>query len=139
VDWKLELIVIPVLDVDRSKAFYLDKTGFDLVVDTRAGDDFRVVQLNPPGSACSIAVMKNTGGAAGSVKGLHLVVEDIDAARAELVGRGTDVSELFHFEAGGQQPGPDPLRASYNSFCSFDDPDGNSWLVQEVHRAETGS
>jgi catechol 2,3-dioxygenase-like lactoylglutathione lyase family enzyme len=139
VDWKLELVVVPVSDVDRAKAFYIEKAGFDLLVDHRAGEDFRVVQLTPPGSACSIAVMRNTEGAAGSVKGLHLVVSDIDAARAELIERGTDVSEIFHFEAGGQRPGPDPERRSYNSFLSFDDPDGNGWLVQEVRRAEPGS
>lgn len=138
-DWKLELIVVPVSDIDRAKAFYLDKTGFEPIVDVSGAGDFRVVQLNPPGSSCSIALMRNTEGAAGSLKGLHLIVEDIDAARAELVGRGTDVSELFHFEDGRQVTGPDAQRASYNSFFSFDDPDGNSWLVQEVHRAEAAA
>jgi predicted enzyme related to lactoylglutathione lyase len=133
VDWKLELVVVPVSDVDRAKTFYIEQAGFDLHVDHRAGDDFRVVQLTPPGSACSIAIMKNTD-APGSVQGLHLVVSDIDAARAELVGRGTDVGEIFHFESGGQVPGPDPQRGDYNSFLSFSDPDGNSWLVQEVRR-----
>ena len=86
-DWKLELVVVPVSDVDRAKAFYLEQAGFDLLVDHRAGEDFRVVQLTPPGSACSIALMANAG-AAGTVQGLHLVVPDIDTARAELVGRG---------------------------------------------------
>ena len=131
-DWKLELIVVPVSDVDRAKAFYLDQAGFDLLVDHSAGDDFRVVQLTPPGSACSIAIMKNTDGAAGTLNGLHLVVSDIDAARAELIGRGADASEIYHFDEGGQTPGPDPERRSYNSFLSFSDPDGNGWLVQEV-------
>jgi predicted enzyme related to lactoylglutathione lyase len=135
VDWKLELVVVPVSDVDRAKTFYIEQAGFDLHVDHRAGDDFRVVQLTPPGSACSIAIMKNTD-APGSVQGLHLVVSDIDAARAELVGRGTDVGEIFHFESGGQAPGPDPQRGDYNSFLSFSDPDGNSWLVQEVRRTK---
>jgi catechol 2,3-dioxygenase-like lactoylglutathione lyase family enzyme len=135
VDWKLELVVVPVSDVDRAKAFYLEQAGFDLLVDHRAGDDFRVVQLTPPGSACSIAIMRNTDGAAGSLQGLHLIVSDIDAARAELIGRGTNASEIFHFDAGGQVPGPDPQRASYGSFLSFSDPDGNGWLVQEVRRA----
>ncbi len=135
-EWKLQLIVVPVADVDRAKAFYLEGVGFDLVVDHSAGDDFRVVQLTPPGSACSIAIMKNLE-APGSVKGLHLVVEDIDAARAELVGRGTDASEIFHFEAGNQVPGPDPERGDYNSFFDFSDPDGNGWLVQEVRHAGT--
>jgi len=131
VDWKLELVVVPVSDVDRAKTFYLEGAGFDLIVDHSAGEDFRVVQATPPGSACSIAIMKNTD-APGSVQGLHLVVQDIDAARAELVERGVDASEVFHFESGGQVPGPDPQRADYNSFLSFSDPDGNGWLVQEV-------
>jgi predicted enzyme related to lactoylglutathione lyase len=132
-DWKLELVVVPVEDVDRAKRFYLEAAGFDLNVDHAAGD-FRVVQLTPPGSACSIAVMKNAA-AAGSVQGLHLVVPDIDAARAELAGRGAPVGEIFHFESGSQVPGPDPGRGDYNSFLSFSDPDGNGWLVQEVGRA----
>jgi catechol 2,3-dioxygenase-like lactoylglutathione lyase family enzyme len=135
VDWKLELVVVPVSDVDRAKAFYIDRAGFNLDVDHRAGEDFRVVQLTPPGSACSIALMRNAA-APGSLSGLHLVVSDIDAARAELVARGVDVSEPFHFESGGQAPGPDPQRADYNSFLSFTDPDGNSWLVQEVGRTQ---
>jgi catechol 2,3-dioxygenase-like lactoylglutathione lyase family enzyme len=133
VDWTLELIVIPVSDVDRAKTFYMEQAGFNLDVDHSAGEDFRVVQLTPPGSACSIALMRNA--AAGSVQGLHLIVPDIDAARAELVARGVDVSEIFHFGAGGQEPGPDPERSNYNSFLSFSDPDGNGWLVQEVKRA----
>jgi predicted enzyme related to lactoylglutathione lyase len=130
VDWKLELVIVPVSDVDRAKDFYVEKAGFNLDVDHRAGD-FRVVQLTPPGSACSITLMRNTEGA-GSVQGLHLVVSDIDDARAELVERGVDVSEVFHFESGGQTPGPDPQRSDYGSFCSFSDPDGTGWLVQEV-------
>lgn len=135
-DWKLELVVVPVSDVDRAKTFYMEKLGFHLDVDHRAGD-FRVVQLTPPGSACSITLMANTD-AAGSVQGLHLVVSDIDIARAELVDRGTDVSEIFHFDAGKQVPGPDPQRSNYGSFFTFSDPDGNGWLVQEVRRAEPG-
>jgi catechol 2,3-dioxygenase-like lactoylglutathione lyase family enzyme len=137
VDWKLELVVVPVSDVDRAKAFYQDKAGFKLDVDHRAGDEFRVVQLTPPGSACSISF--GTGispGAPGSVHGLHLVVSDIDAARAEIVDRGVEASEIFHFEAGGQMPGPDPERRDYGSFASFSDPDGNSWVLQEVRRSE---
>ena len=134
-DWTLELIVIPVSDIDRAKTFYMEKAGFDLEVDHRAGEDFRVVQLTPPGSACSIAIMKNKE-APGSVKGLHLVVSDIEAARAKLVERGMDVGEYFHFNEGGQTPGLDPERRAYGSFLSFDDPDGNSWLVQEVNRAK---
>jgi len=130
-DFKLELVILPVADVDRAKAFYLDKAGFHLDVDHRAGEDFRVVQLTPPGSACSVTLMRNEQ-AAGSVQGLHLIVTDIEAARAELSERGMDVSDVFHFETGGQVPGPDPQRARYNSFLSFSDPDGNGWLVQEV-------
>jgi catechol 2,3-dioxygenase-like lactoylglutathione lyase family enzyme len=134
VDWKLELVVVPVSDVDRAKAFYMEQAGFRLDVDHRAGEDFRVVQLSPPGSACSIALMRNTQ-APGSVQGLHLIVTDIDAARAELISRGVAASEVFHFDAGGQQPGHDPQRSDYNSFLSFSDPDGNGWLVQEVKHA----
>jgi len=130
-DFKLALVVIPVSDVDKVKAFYADKAGFRLDVDHRAGEDFRVVQLTPPGSACSISLMRNTE-AAGSIQGLHLMVSDIEAARADLASRGTEVSEVFHFENGVQTPGPDPQRASYNSFLSFSDPEGNGWMVQEV-------
>lgn len=133
-DWKLELIVVPASDVDRTKAFYLEQVGFELLVDHRAGEDFRVVQMTPPGSACAIAVMKQPE-RAGQVLGLHLCVEDIDAARDELAGRGVDVSDVFHFGESGQAPGHDPGRRSYNSFVSFEDPDGNGWLVQEVKRA----
>ncbi|MCT9931715.1 glyoxalase [Planotetraspora sp. A-T 1434] len=132
-DWTLELVVVPVSDVDRAKTFYIDNAGFTLEVDHSAGEDFRVVQLTPPGSACSIALMRNIA-APGSLQGLHLVVSDIDAARAELLGRGIAASEIFHFGPNGQTPGPDPQRASYNSFLSFSDPDGNGWLVQEVKR-----
>jgi predicted enzyme related to lactoylglutathione lyase len=133
VDLRLELIVVPVSDVDRAKAFYVEQAGFGLDVDFSPGGDFRVVQLTPPGSACSITLMRNTE-APGSLQGLHLVVSDIDAARAELVGRGTDVSETFHFGANGETPGPDPERRDYGSFASFEDPDGNGWLIQEVRR-----
>ncbi|MCO6003778.1 VOC family protein [Actinoallomurus purpureus] len=130
---KLELIVVPVADVDRAKAFYAEKAGFTVDVDFSAGEDFRVVQLTPPGSACSVALMKNKE-TAGSLQGLHLVVTDIDAARAELAGRGLEVGDVFHFGAGGQAPGHDPERRDYGSFASFSDPDGNGWLLQEVRR-----
>lgn len=130
-DWKLELVVVPVSDVDRAKTFYLEKAGFDLLVDHSAGPDFRVVQLTPPGSACSIALMRNAD-AAGSVQGLHLVVPDITAARSELADRGTAVTEIFHFESGQQVPGPDPAHGDYNSFFNFSDADGTGWMVQEV-------
>jgi catechol 2,3-dioxygenase-like lactoylglutathione lyase family enzyme len=131
-DWTLELIVVPVADVDRAKAFYVEQAGFAVHADHSAGEDFRVVQLTPPGSACSIAIMRNA--AAGSLQGLHLVVSDIEAAHAELIDRGADVSDYFHFGASGQSPGLDPQRASYGSFFAFSDPDGNGWLVQEVNR-----
>jgi catechol 2,3-dioxygenase-like lactoylglutathione lyase family enzyme len=133
-DWKLELVVLPCSDMDLAKAFYMEKVGFTLLVDHSAGEDFRVIQLVPPGSACAIALMKNAA-SAGDVQGLHLIVNDIDAARAELVGRGVDVSDIFHFEEGGQTMGPDPARGDYNSFISFSDPDGNGWMVQEVGRS----
>ena len=136
-DWKLELIVVPVSDVDRAKAFYSERLGFNVDVDHSAGDSFRVVQLTPPGSACSITVGTGlTPVAPGTYQGLHLVVEDIEAARAELVERGVDVSEPFHFGEAGQQTGVHPERADYGTFMSLSDPDGNGWLVQEVrHRA----
>ncbi|NNJ13611.1 VOC family protein [Chloroflexales bacterium ZM16-3] len=133
-DWKLELVIIPVADVDRAKTFYTEQVGFRLDVDHRASDTFRVVQMTPPGSACSISIGLGISSAVpGSVQGLHLVVSDIEAARDDLVGRGVEVSPIFHFEQGSQMPGPDPERRDYGSFLSFSDPDGNSWLVQEVH------
>src|SRR5918911_724934 len=122
-EMKLDLIVVPVSDVDRAKAFYAEKAGFTVDVDFSSGDDFRVVQLTPPGSACSISIMKNKD-AAGSLQGLHLVVADIDAARAELAGRGLEVGEPYHFGAEGQAPGHDPERRDYGTFASFSDPDG---------------
>jgi catechol 2,3-dioxygenase-like lactoylglutathione lyase family enzyme len=137
VDWQLELIVVPVTDIDRAKAFYGEAAGFGLDVDHRAGEDFRVVQMTPPGSACSIAIMRNLD-APGSLQGLHLVVADIEAAHAELTGRGVEVSDFFHFGPTGQMPGVDPQRADYGSFFSFADPDGNTWLVQEVASRRTG-
>ena len=132
-DFKLELIVVPTSDVDRSKAFYADKMGFGVDVDHRAGETFRVVQLTPPGSACSIALMKNPE-AAGTLQGLQVVVTDIEAARNELAGRGVEVGELFHFIDGQERPGPDPDRASFATFFSLKDPDGNGWLIQEGKR-----
>ncbi len=132
-DWKLELVVVPVSDIDSAKEFYLEKAGFDLLVDHRAGEHFRVVQLTPHGSACSIALMAPEKGA-GSMQGLHLVVGDIEAARAELVERGVTPGGLFHMEGGEQVEGADPGHGDYNSFFSFEDPDGNGWLVQEVRR-----
>jgi catechol 2,3-dioxygenase-like lactoylglutathione lyase family enzyme len=138
VDFKLELVVVPVSDVDRAKAFYIEKLGFNLDVDHSAGEEFRIVQLTPPGSACSITLMRNVE-AAGSLQGLHLIVSDIDAARAELIKRGAPAGEIFHFESGTQAPGPDPQHGNYNSFITFSDPDGTGWLVQEVRRTEAGA
>ena len=127
-DYRLELVVVPVSDVDRAKEFY-ERAGFRLDVDHAAGEDFRVVQLTPPGSDCSVALMRNA--AAGSLQGLHLVVADVESARAELVGRGVEVGEPFHFTAEGQRPGVHPERADYGTFATFRDPDGNGWLLQE--------
>jgi catechol 2,3-dioxygenase-like lactoylglutathione lyase family enzyme len=130
-DWKLEVVLVPVTDVDRAKTFYTAKVGFNLDVDHQA-EAFRVVQMTPPGSACSITIGTGlTTATPGSIQGLHLVVNDIEAARAELVERGVEVSEIFHFTAGQRAPGPDPQRQAFNSFLSFSDPDGNSWVVQE--------
>jgi catechol 2,3-dioxygenase-like lactoylglutathione lyase family enzyme len=135
VNWSLELVIVPVSDVDRAKSFYLEQAGFNLDVDTTAGERFRVVQMTPPGSACSITIGSGFDQASpGSLQGLHLIVADIEAARDELAGRGVEVSEIFHFGESGRTPGPDPNRAKYNSFLSFKDPDGNSWVVQEVNR-----
>jgi catechol 2,3-dioxygenase-like lactoylglutathione lyase family enzyme len=134
-DWTLELIVVPVSDVDRAKQFYVEQAGFQLLIDTSAGPDFRVVQLVPPGSACAIAIGTGLGSMApGSLHGLHLCVSDIEAARAALVDRGTEVGDYFHFGEAGQTPGLDPERRSYGTFMPFQDPDGNTWLVQEVKR-----
>lgn len=136
-DWKLELVPVPVTDVDRAKAFYVEKVGFNLDVDHRASDTFRVVQMTPPGSACSISIgMGITEATPGSVQGLHLIVSDIEAARNQLVERGVDAGEIFHFEEGSRAAGPDPEHRPYGSFLSFSDPDGNSWVVQEVRRGE---
>jgi catechol 2,3-dioxygenase-like lactoylglutathione lyase family enzyme len=138
-DWRLEVVQVPVTDVDRAKAFYTEKVGFNLDVDTGPAEGFRVVQMTPPGSACSITIGKGlTDAAPGSVRGLHLVVSDILAARAELVERGVDVSEVRHFVAGEWVPGPDPQRRDYNSFADFGDPDGNTWILQE-RRSEGGA
>jgi catechol 2,3-dioxygenase-like lactoylglutathione lyase family enzyme len=132
-DWKLEVVVVPVTDVDRAKAFYTEQLGFRLDVDHKAGDAFRVVQATPPGSACSVTFGINVGGGEpGSVKGLHLVVDDIEAARQHLDSAGVQHSGVKHFEDGQMTDGLDPGRRDYGSYIFFDDPDGNSWAVQEV-------
>ncbi len=135
-EWKLELVVVPVADVDGAKAFYVDRLGWQLIVDHRASPTFRVVQVLPPGSACAITFGRGLGSMApGSLQGLHLVVSDIEAAAALLDRRGVTAEGPFHFEAGNQLDGPDPERSDYGSFLSFADPEGNGWLVQEVGRA----
>jgi catechol 2,3-dioxygenase-like lactoylglutathione lyase family enzyme len=128
-DWKLEVVVLPVSDVDRAKQFYSEQVGFNIDVDHRVGEQFRVVQLTPPGSACSVTIGKGLSDMPpGSVKGLQLVVADIEAARAELVSRGVEVSPIQHFDDGVQKEGPG---GDWNSFIFFSDPDGNSWAVQQ--------
>jgi catechol 2,3-dioxygenase-like lactoylglutathione lyase family enzyme len=139
-DFKLELVLIPVSDADRAKRFYVQQAGFDLLVDTPTGlPGQRVVQVTPPGSACSIGFGTGlTAAEPGSQQGLHLVVPDIVAARDELTGRGVQVGEVRHITGGAWTPGPDPDRASYMSFAEFTDPDGNLWLLQEVRRDQEG-
>jgi catechol 2,3-dioxygenase-like lactoylglutathione lyase family enzyme len=134
-DWKLEVVVVPVADVDRAKEFYVDKLGFRLDVDHRAGDAFRVVQVTPPGSACSLTFGINVGGGEpGTLKGVHFVVEDIVAAEKQLAAAGIENSGPQHFVDGVMTAGPDPEGRDYGSFIFFDDPDRNSLVVQEVRR-----
>lgn len=136
-DLKLELVLIPVTDVDRAKDFYVEKAGFNLDVDHQPNDEFRVVQMTPPGSACSITIgIGITDAKPGSVRGTHLVVSDIEAARAELLERGVEISEIRHMTPSGWVPGPDPEHRDYNSFADFSDPDGNTWVLQESRRSE---
>lgn len=138
-DYKLELVLLPVTDVDRAKAFYSEQLGFAVQVDHRAGENFRVVQLNPPGSACSISIGTGiTSAEPGSVVGLHLVVEDLQAAVDELSGRGVSVSQPRHLTAEGWQPGVEPNHQDFASFADFADPDGNSWVLQEVGYRSAG-
>ncbi len=145
VDMKLEVVVIPVSDVDRAKRFY-SNLGWRLDADFAAGDDYRVIQFTPPGSGCSVIFGKNvTAAAPGAAQGLYLIVSDIEAARNNLLARGVKVSETFHAAdgvyAGPDEPylfgrhrvgGPDPEHRTYRSYASFSDPDGNGWLFQEV-------
>lgn len=138
-DLKLEVVVIPVADVDRARRFY-EGLGWRLDADFASGDDWRLVQMTPPGSPCSIMFGKGfTPAAPGSVQGTFLVVDDLEAARTQLAARGVEVSEPFHFQndlltarTGSRTPGRDPRGRSYFSFAAFSDPDGNSWLLQEV-------
>ena len=145
IDMKLEIVVVPVSDVDRAKTFYAS-LGWRLDADFASDDDWRVIQFTPPGSPTSVIFGKNvTAAAPGSAQGLYLIVSDIEAARKELLGRGVKVSEVFHgagdVHSGADQPylsgrrrvsGVDPERGSYRSFVSFSDPDGNGWLFQEI-------
>lgn len=136
-DFKLELVLIPVSDVDRAKEFYVEKCGFNLDVDHQPNEEFRVVQITPPGSACSLTIGIGLSDAApGSYRGTHLCVADIEAARAELTGRGVEVSEIRHMTPNGWAPGADPEHADYGSFADFSDPDGNSWVLQEVRKGK---
>ena len=150
IDMKFEIVVIPVSDVDRAKKFYAN-LGWRLDADYDDGKGFRVLQFTPPGSACSVIFGKNvTAAAPGSAQGLYLIVSDLEAARKELIARGVEVSETFHnagVYAGPDEPylfgrvrvsGPDPKHASYRSFASFRDPDGNGWLFQEVTQRLAG-
>jgi catechol 2,3-dioxygenase-like lactoylglutathione lyase family enzyme len=128
-DWKLEVVVLPVTDVDRAKRFYSEQVGFAVDVDHRAGETFRVVQMTPPGSACSVTIGPVQADPSSQPRtALQLVVEDIDAARAELVARGVDVSPVQHFEDGVSVEGKGD---DWNSFLFFSDPDGNNWAVQQ--------
>jgi catechol 2,3-dioxygenase-like lactoylglutathione lyase family enzyme len=140
IDMKLEVVVIPVSDIERAKQFYA-KLGWRLDIDLATNDAFRVVHFTPPGSQCSILFGKGVSDSEpGSAQGLHLIVSDVVAAHADLVARGVDVSEVFHDVGGvfhhagteGRVPGPQPDRRSYGSFASFSDPDGNGWIFQEV-------
>jgi catechol 2,3-dioxygenase-like lactoylglutathione lyase family enzyme len=140
VDMKLEVVVIPVSDVDRAKRFY-GSLGWRLDADLVADDEFRIVQFTPPGSPCSIHFGRGiTSAVPGSAQSLYLVVSDIEAALADLVGRGVEVSEVVHRDVLGpaRLKGPHPQRESYASFASFVDPDGNGWLLQEVTQRRPG-
>jgi catechol 2,3-dioxygenase-like lactoylglutathione lyase family enzyme len=137
---RLEVVVLPVSDVDRAKQFY-ESLGWRLDADLAVEDGYHVVQVTPPGSGCSVIFGEGvTSAAPGSTQGLQLSVHDIDEARADLVGRGVEVSELFHDKTGifhhagtaGRLDGPAPEHADYGSFASFSDPDGNGWLLQEI-------
>jgi catechol 2,3-dioxygenase-like lactoylglutathione lyase family enzyme len=145
IDTKLEIVIIPVSDVDRAKEFY-ERLGWRLDADFASGDDWRGIQFTPPGSGCSVIFGKNvTAAPPGSARGLYLIVPDIEAARNELLGRGIEISQVFHdageVHAGTDETylfgrrrvsGPDPEHRSYRSFASFSDPDGNGWVLQEV-------
>ncbi|MFJ9363498.1 VOC family protein [Nocardia sp. NPDC101769] len=146
-DMKLEVVVLPVADVERAKAFYVERLGFGLDADFPVDDGYRVVQVTPPGSECSIIFGTGvTSAVPGSVRGLHLVVTDIEEAVAELTERGVavdgpfrDATGVFHHGGTGSRvPGADPQRRSYGSFAAFTDPDGNDWFLQEITQRAHG-
>jgi catechol 2,3-dioxygenase-like lactoylglutathione lyase family enzyme len=130
-NWTLEVVMVPVSDLDRAKAFYVDQLGLNADHDTAMGDEVRIVQLTPPGSGCSVVISKGLGNemVPGSVKGLQLVVNDIQKARAQLVERGVEVSEITKM---GENPTPMPHELDNVGFVFFSDPDGNSWAVQQI-------
>jgi len=138
-NYRIEAITLPVADVDRAKAFY-EQAGWNLDVDTEPTPGMRVVQLTPPGSDCSITFgIGMDQSPPGSYRATYLVVSDIVTAHRDLKERGVPVSDIFHFEPNGQTPGPDPEHADYGSYATFADPDGNTWLLQEVpSRASDG-
>jgi catechol 2,3-dioxygenase-like lactoylglutathione lyase family enzyme len=136
-DYKLELVLIPVADVDRARKFYLENMGFALIADTPIGEGKRVVQVVPPGSECAIGFGTGiTSATPGSAQGLHLVVSDILAAHGELTERGVAIGQVRHMAGGDWRDGPHPERENYQSFADFTDPDGNIWLLQEVDRTK---
>jgi catechol 2,3-dioxygenase-like lactoylglutathione lyase family enzyme len=151
-DLRLEVVVIPVSDVDRAKAFYEKALGWRVDIDysaegyetavgyrLRGAESYRIVQLTPPGSPSSILLGSGiTRMSPGALQGMQLVTSDLEATRAELVGRGVDVGEFFHFGPNGQTPGLDPDRTSYNSYMPLRDPDGNGWLLQEIKKRLPG-
>jgi catechol 2,3-dioxygenase-like lactoylglutathione lyase family enzyme len=139
-DFKLELVTVPVTDVDRAKAFYTEKAGWNLDVDMNVGGGMRVVQLTPPGSPCSVGIGTGiTDATPGTYRGIYLVVTDIVAAREELIGRGVEVGDVRHIENGEWQPGPAPGRGNYESYADFADPDGNRWVLQERDHVQAES
>lgn len=135
-NWTLEVVIVPVADIDRAKEFYAERLGFNVDHDSRFGEDMRIVQLTPPGSGCSVVIGRGPGIPAmtpGSIKGLQLVVNDIRAAHAELTGRGVDVSEVQIAGPEGFRPaGPEDTELNNVGFLTFADPDGNEWAVQEI-------
>ena len=129
---RLEVVTVPVSDIDRAKAFY-ESLGWRFDIDIEPGEGVRIVQFTPPGSGCSISFGQGiTPAEPGSFQGSELAVYDVDAAREDLIGRGIEVSDVYHLGENGQEPGPDPDGQSYRTFASFSDPDGNTWQLQEI-------